>query len=521
MLPPEEARNTLNDDVVEINTTTSEHSSIKRPAAKKRAEKKSRPEPVRSKVGKDPPDKDDSSQSSSSSSSTSSSSTNSSTDYDLESSEDEETKRSDVSSETHVSSSGSFTKSKKAKIARLSSKIITILSRCQMSQLKLRGSTQERTSTLDAWMDKIRLVAYQHDAMSCVFDKFTTDRTLVKPRAKWVDAALFSVLQLYVDASTRQALDPTKINTKSGVDFWNLLKLHALGDETINRENAYRRFISCSIKPGQLYPDFIEHVQRNVFVCRQCGDKITDGQIVRVILTGLKGTEHKTHVSALLAWQVQASKLGKALKVQDIQEYFRLAVPSTDSTIRSHRNGNAYRGRTTMGYTFAPRAAYAAIAAHSNNSSTQNTTTKSSHFKKSGARKPGRPAMPRSGDHYPAGNRVATSALASPRNNGTYDTNVVCTHCLHPGHKKEKCYSFLNGRPPTSKADAVAHQNWHCVHCNRRGSHQSKDCLRRVRAPPAHANLILHSSEPAADDNVALRRQPSAWHPFLFFSPKM
>ena len=82
MLPPEEAPNTLHNDVVEIKTTTSEHSSFKRPAAEKRAEKKSRPEPVHCKVGKDPPDKDDSSQLSSSSSSTTSSGTNSSMDSD-------------------------------------------------------------------------------------------------------------------------------------------------------------------------------------------------------------------------------------------------------------------------------------------------------------------------------------------------------------------------------------------------------------------------------------------------------
>ena len=60
-------------------------------------------------------------------------------------------------------------------------------------------------------MDKIRLVAYQHDAMSCVFDKFTADRTLMKPRAKWVDAALFNVCNFML----MQAQDKLLIQQKS------------------------------------------------------------------------------------------------------------------------------------------------------------------------------------------------------------------------------------------------------------------------------------------------------------------
>jgi hypothetical protein len=170
-------------------------------------------------------------------------------------------------------------------------------------------------------MDKVHMVAFHHPAMTPVFKKYTTNRTLSIPEKKWVDVALFNILQLYVDASTRQALDPAKIDTTSGVAFWDLLKENALGNIAVNKELAYRRLITTTIKPQQLYTDFVEQVQRNAFICRQSGDVISDEKLVRLILAGLRGAEHQTHVAALLAWQVQNKDKKKILTVQNIQEF--------------------------------------------------------------------------------------------------------------------------------------------------------------------------------------------------------
>jgi len=87
--------------------------------------------------------------------------------------------------------------------------------------------------------------------------------------------------------------------------------------------------------------DFIEHVQRNVYFCRQAGDKISEDKLVRYIITGLRGAEHLTHVSALLAMQMQ----GKKLTVRQIEKYFRKVSPSTNTqNIRTTygRSNNIY-----------------------------------------------------------------------------------------------------------------------------------------------------------------------------------
>jgi len=190
-------------------------------------------------------------------------------------------------------------------------------------------------------MDKIQMVAFHHPAMTPVYEKYTTNRTLSTPKKKWVDVALFNVLQLFIEPATRQSLDPAKINTSSGVALWKLLKEKALGDLTVNREQAHKRLIATSIRPGQLYSEFIEHVQRNVYFCRQAGDKISEKKLVRYIITGLRGAEHLTHVSALLAMQMQ----GKKLTVHKIEKYFRKISPNTSTqNIRTTygRNNNVY-----------------------------------------------------------------------------------------------------------------------------------------------------------------------------------
>jgi hypothetical protein len=174
-----------------------------------------------------------------------------------------------------------------------------------------------------------------------VYEKYTTNRTLSTPKKKWVDVALFNVLQLFIEPATRQSLDPAKINTSSGVALWKLLKEKALGDLTVNREQAHKRLITTTIRPGQLYMEFIEHVQRNVYFCRQAGDKISEDKLVRYIITGLRGAEHLTHVSALLAMQMQ----GKKLTVRQIEKYFRKVSPSTNTqNIRTTygRSNNIY-----------------------------------------------------------------------------------------------------------------------------------------------------------------------------------
>ena len=171
------------------------------------------------------------------------------------------------------------------------------------------------------------MVAFHHPAMTPVYEKYTTNRTLSTPKKKWVDVALFNVLQLFIEPATRQSLDPAKINTSSGVALWKLLKEKALGDLTVNREQAHKRLITTTIRPGQLYMEFIEHVQRNVYFCRQAGEKISEDKLVRYIITGLRGPEHLTHVSALLAMQMQ----GKKLTVHKIEKYFRKISPGTST----------------------------------------------------------------------------------------------------------------------------------------------------------------------------------------------
>jgi hypothetical protein len=79
------------------------------------------------------------------------------------------------------------------KIANLSSRVITLLSRCNLTPLTLRGTTQERTILLDNWMDKIQMVAYHHPSMTPVYRKYTTNWTLSIPKKKWVDVALFNI----------------------------------------------------------------------------------------------------------------------------------------------------------------------------------------------------------------------------------------------------------------------------------------------------------------------------------------
>ena len=159
-------------------------------------------------------------------------------------------------------------------------------------------------------------------------------------------------------ATTFYRTSDSKINTSSGVALWKLLKEKALGDLTVNREQAHKRLIATSIRPGQLYSEFIEHVQRNVYFCRQAGDKISEKKLVRYIITGLRGAEHLTHVSALLAMQMQ----GKKLTVHKIEKYFRKISPNTSTqNIRTTygRNTNVYNSYSRQ----APRS-YAAAASH-------------------------------------------------------------------------------------------------------------------------------------------------------------
>ena len=124
-----------------------------------------------------------------------------------------------------------------------------------------------RTISLDNWMDKIQMVAFHHPAMTPVYKKYTTNQTLSIPKKKWVDDALFNLLQLFIEPATRQLLDPAKISTSSGVVLWKLLKEKAPGDLTVNREQAHKRLITMTI---QLYMEFIEHVQKMfIFVAKQ------------------------------------------------------------------------------------------------------------------------------------------------------------------------------------------------------------------------------------------------------------
>jgi len=269
------------------------------------------------------------------------------------------------------------------KIANLSSKVITLLSRCNLTPLTLRGTTQERTISLDNWMDKIQMVAFHHPAMTPVYEKYTTNRTLSIPKKKWVDVALFNILQLFIEPATRQSLDPAKINTSSGVALWNLLKGKALGDLTLNKEQAHKRLIYTTIRPGQLYSEFIERVQRNAYFCRQSSVKVSEDQLVRCIITGLRGAEHQTHVSALLAMQIQ----GKTLTVRQIEEYFRLIAPSTKSqNVRVTYGHNNDTYSTKYGRSYYPAAepvshsedAHAALVHTDDDASTGSTSTNNS-----------------------------------------------------------------------------------------------------------------------------------------------
>ena len=346
-----------------------------------------------------PSDKDNSSDDSSSSSSTSSSSSStsssssgtststssSSTDDSSSTSSTTTGTRDDAKTETHGRKLhvSTFDEKSAKKIANLSSKVITLLSRCNLTPLTLRGTTQERTISLDNWMDKIQMVAFHHPAMTPVYEKYTTNRTLSIPKKKWVDVALFNILQLFIEPVTRQSLDPAKINTSSGVALWNLLKGKALGDLTLNKEQAHKRLIYTTIRPGQLYSEFIERVQRNAYFCRQSSDKVSEDQLVRCIITGLRGAEHQTHVSALLAMQIQ----GKTLTVRQIEEYFRLIAPSTKSqNVRVTYGHNNDTYSTKYGRSYYPAAepvshsedAHAALVHTDDDASTGSTSTNNS-----------------------------------------------------------------------------------------------------------------------------------------------
>jgi hypothetical protein len=239
------------------------------------------------------------------------------------------------------------------KITKLASKVISLLSKCNVVALKLQGPTKERTINIDAWLDKISQMAFQHPKLVKVFENCNKNRTLTKPDEKWVDEALYNILAVFVDVTTRQALDPDKINTKSGVAFWNLLKEHALGNKEVNKEQALRRLTFYKITPGQQYLDYIEEVLRLVFVCRQNGDVISDDQIVRHILSGLRisSGDHNAHVAALQALHIQ--KKG-TLTVKKIQEYFRLipAAPYQRPFARPYA-GNA-KPKAYAGFTSSP-----------------------------------------------------------------------------------------------------------------------------------------------------------------------
>ena len=191
------------------------------------------------------------------------------------------------------------------------------------------------------------------------------------------------ILQLFIEPATRQSLDPAKINTSSGVALWNLLKGKALGDLTLNKEQAHKRLIYTTIRPGQLYSEFIERVQRNAYFCRQSSVKVSEDQLVRCIITGLRGAEHQTHVSALLAMQIQ----GKTLTVRQIEEYFRLIAPSTKSQnvcVTYGHNNDTYS--TKYGRSYYPAAepvshsedAHAALVHTDDDASTGSTSTNNS-----------------------------------------------------------------------------------------------------------------------------------------------
>jgi hypothetical protein len=100
-------------------------------------------------------------------------------------------------------------------------------------------------------------MAFQYPKLVKVFVNCNKNRTLNKPDEKWVDEALYNILAVFVNVTTRQALDPDKIKNKN-----------ASGNKEVDKEQAIRCLSTFNaISPGQQYLDLMEEVIRCVFLC--------------------------------------------------------------------------------------------------------------------------------------------------------------------------------------------------------------------------------------------------------------
>jgi hypothetical protein len=54
------------------------------------------------------------------------------------------------------------------------------------------------------------------------------------PSKAWVNKALYSIFYVLLDPETHKMISTVPINTNDGIELWELIKTHALGDKEIN-----------------------------------------------------------------------------------------------------------------------------------------------------------------------------------------------------------------------------------------------------------------------------------------------